>query len=72
MAEERLLATPGHQRRPAGPPRCQTQSRSEAAVRGALPDGVQPLVLPDELNELLDPQAELQTALRGKTRQRWA
>lgn len=31
------------------------------------PHGVQSLVLPDELDELLDPEAELQAALRGDT-----
>lgn len=34
---------------------------------GVLPHRIQPLVLPDELNELLDPQAKLQAALRVKT-----
>lgn len=36
------------------------------------PHGVQSLVLPDEFNELLNPEAELQAALRAKTRQRFS
>lgn len=43
-------------------------ARPESQEEG-LPHSVEPLVLPDELNELLDPEAELQAALRVKTRQ---
>jgi hypothetical protein len=33
-----------------------------------LPHSIQALVLPNELNEFLNPEAELQAALRAKTR----
>lgn len=63
----------------ASPPRaqkaCPVKSGRESALCGPpgdhlhVPHGIQSLVLPDEFNELLDPEAEFQAALGAKTRQ---
>lgn len=54
------------------PDREGTRNACPESQEKGLPHSIQPLVLPDELNELLDPEAELQAALRVKTRQRAA
>ena len=61
---------PRHQLRLPKPSPGGAQKPAPHIWGGVLPHRIQPLVLPDELNELLDPQAKLQAALRVKTTKR--